>query len=82
MALKTGAIHLGAKAVGFEEPTSHVALQLSNGPRIKADVLIGADDIKSAVRRQIAEPATPDYTGDAAWRLRVPVDRFSPISWR
>ena len=24
----------------------------------------------------------PDYTGDAAWRLRVPVDRFSPISWR
>ena len=82
MALKADTIHLGAKAVGFEEPTSHVALQLSDGRRIEADVLIGADGIKSAVRRQIARPATPDYTGDAEWRLRVPVDRFPPISWK
>ena len=82
MALEADTIHLGAKAVGFEEPTSHVALQLSDGPRIKANVEIDADGIKSAVRRQIAGPATTDYTGDAAWRLRVPVDRFSPISWR
>ena len=82
MALKADPIYWGATAVGFEEPTSHVALQLSDGRRIEADVLIGADGIKSSVRRQIAEPDTPDYTGDAAWRLRVPVDRFSPISWR
>ena len=82
MTLKEGMIYLGATAVGFEVPTSHVALQLSDGRRIEADVLIGADGIKSAVRRQIAGPATPDYTGDAAWRLRVPVDRFPPISWR
>ncbi|MEC8164827.1 MAG: monooxygenase, partial [Pseudomonadota bacterium] len=75
MALKADTIYLGATAVGFGEPTSHVALQLSDRPRIKADVLIGADGIKSAVRRQIVGPATPDYTGDAAWRLRVPVDR-------
>ena len=81
MALKADTIHLGAQAVGFGEPISHVALQPSDGRRIEAEVLMGADGIKSAVRRQIAGPATPDYTGDAAWRLRVPVDRFSPISW-
>ncbi|MBG06517.1 MAG: monooxygenase [Rhodospirillaceae bacterium] len=77
MALKADAIHLGATAVGFEESASHVALLLSDGRRIEGDVLIGADGIKSAVRRQIAGPATPDYTGDAAWRLTVPVDRFA-----
>ena len=38
MALEADTIRVGAKAVGFEEPTSHVALQLSEGPRIKADV--------------------------------------------
>ncbi|MEC7648073.1 MAG: hypothetical protein VX900_06945 [Pseudomonadota bacterium] len=58
-----------------------MALQPSDGRRIEAEVLMGADGIKSAVRREIAGPATPDYTGYAAWRLRVPVDRFSPISW-
>jgi len=76
IALKADAIRLGATAVGFEETASHVALKLSDGRRIEGDVLIGADGIKSAVRRQIAGPATPDYTGDAAWRLTVPVDRF------
>ena len=44
----------------------HVTLQLSDGRRIEADVLIGADGIKSAVRRHIAGPATSDYTGDVA----------------
>ena len=74
--LKPNAIHLNATAAGFEETDSTVALILADGRRIEGDALIGADGIKSAVRRQIAGPAAPDYTGDAAWRLTVPAARF------
>ena len=74
--LKADAIHLDATATKFEESDSHVALHLADGRRAEGDVLIGADGIKSAIRRQIAGIAAPDYTGDAAWRLTVPVERF------
>ena len=74
--LKPDAIHLGATATGFEEDEDGVTLHLADGRRVGGGVLIGADGIKSAVRRRIAGLARPDYTGDAAWRLTVPVDRF------
>ncbi len=77
-ALKPDAIHLGATATGYREHGEGVVLQLADGREVAGDVLIGADGIKSAVRRQIAGEAAPDYTGDAAWRLTVPVERFPP----
>lgn len=74
--LKPGAIHLGAGAVGFEEAADGVALLLADGRRVEGDVLVGADGIRSVVRRQIAGVDRPEYTGDAAWRLTVPTDRL------
>lgn len=74
--LKADAIHLNATATGFEETADGVVLHLADGRRIEGDVLVGADGIKSAVRRQIAGADNPEYTGDAAWRLTVPVDRL------
>jgi salicylate hydroxylase len=74
--LKPDAVHLNASVTGFDESDSGITLHLADGQRIQGDVLIGADGIKSAVRRQIAGAAMPDYTGDAAWRLTVPMARF------
>ena len=77
-ALKPGCIHLGATAAGFSENAAGVALHLAGGETIAGDLLIGADGIKSAVRRQIAGENRPRYTGDSAWRLIVPVERLPP----
>ncbi len=74
--LKPGCVCLDATATGFREDTASVTLHLAGGERASGDLLIGADGIKSAVRRRIAGENRPRYTGDSAWRLIVPVERL------
>ena len=74
--LKPGVIRLNSRVTGFEEFDDEVELKLSDGSRARADILIGADGVKSAVRAQIAGASPASYTGDAAWRLLVPAERL------
>lgn len=74
--LKPGAIRLGCAVEAFTEEPDHIDVELDGGQHIRGTALIGADGIKSNVRKQIAGPSTPVYTGDAAWRLTVPVTRL------
>jgi salicylate hydroxylase len=69
-------IILNARATGFEETTDGVTLLLADGRRVRGDVLIGADGIKSAIRAQILGETPVTYTGDVAWRAVVPVSRL------
>ena len=70
------ALRLNCRVDGFEESAQGVRLNLSDGSRAEADILIGADGVKSAVRAQLAGTSGASYTGDAAWRLIVPADRL------
>lgn len=72
----SGAVHLNHKAVGFLETSEGVELHFADGSCARGDMLIGADGLKSVVRRQIVGDVPATYTGDAAWRLTVPVDRL------
>ena len=74
--LDPNAIRLGKRVVGFTEDADGVTLQLADGTEARGDVLIGADGLKSAVRRKIAGEVPANYTGDAAWRITVPVERL------
>jgi salicylate hydroxylase len=74
--LKSDVIRLNSRVLGFEETEDRVQVKLSDGSRMSADILIGADGVKSAVRAQIAGAGQASYTGDAAWRLIVPADRL------
>ena len=74
--LDPDAIRLGKRVVGFTEDADGVTLQLADGTDARGDVLIGADGLKSAVRRKIAGEVPANYTGDAAWRITVPVERL------
>ena len=65
-------IRLDAKVTGFSETSHDVTLKLADGSSVSADVLIGADGIKSAIRAQIAGETPATYTGYVAWRLAVP----------
>ena len=69
-------LRLNCRVDGYEESDEHVQLKLSDGSRVDADLLIGADGVKSAIRAQLAGASGASYTGDAAWRLVVPTDRL------
>ena len=75
-ALKPDAIHLGMKAAGFREDADGVELGFPDGSTARGDVLVGADGLKSTIARQIVGEVPATYTGDAAWRLTVPVERL------
>ena len=52
--LKSNVIRLNRRVVGFKESEHHVQVEFSDGSRVSADLLIGADGVKSAIRAQIA----------------------------
>ena len=75
-ALKPDVVHLDRKVVWFREDADGVELSFADGATARGDILVGADGLKSAVARQIVGEVPATYTGDAAWRLTVPVERL------
>jgi salicylate hydroxylase len=72
--LKRGVIRLNCRAVGFEETADGIKLRLAVGTIAEGDLLIGADGLKSVICQQIVGNVPATYTGDAAWRITVPVE--------
>ena len=67
-----GAVHLGQNVSAYEsapKPRLHVA-----GAWQDADLIIGADGLHSAIRRQMLGPSQPRYTGNLAWRAVLPIE--------
>jgi salicylate hydroxylase len=73
---KPDVIRLNRTAVGYTETEKGVSLRFSDGSSAHGDILIGADGLKSAVRRQMSGDAPATYTGDVAWRVIVPIERL------
>ena len=73
---KPNVVNLNHTVTGFTETANGVELKFSNGKSVKGDILIGADGLKSVVRRQMFGDVKATYTGDAAWRVVVPVERL------
>jgi salicylate hydroxylase len=74
--LDPGVVRLGHRVVGFDEDESGVAVHFADGSSARGDILVGADGLKSVVRKQIAGEDPPTYTGDAVWRITVPTERL------
>lgn len=58
----------GAQVVSSEGTT----VTLADGRQFSADVLVGADGVKSVIRQRFGDDA-PHFTGHVAWRCLVPV---------
>ncbi|MGB7258657.1 MAG: FAD-dependent monooxygenase [Pseudolabrys sp.] len=71
-----GVVRLNRRAVGYTETADGVELHFADGSSARGDMLIGADGLKSAVRRQMVGDLVATYTGDAAWRITVPAERL------
>lgn len=74
--LKRDTIRLNSRVVRFEESDNGVKLCLADGTKVGGDLLVGADGLKSVVSQQIVGNVPATYTGDAAWRIVVPVERL------
>jgi salicylate hydroxylase len=62
----------------FVEARDSVTVQFANGSSASADLLIGADGIKSAIRAQMLGPSDAKFTGYVSWRALVPTERLPP----
>jgi len=71
-ALTPGTIRFGAAVAGLEQDAAGATLLLADGTRFRADVLIGADGIHSALRTAMFGPDAPRFSGLVSWRAVVP----------
>jgi salicylate hydroxylase len=71
-------VHLNKRVVSYDENEHGVVLRFADGTSARGDALVAADGVKSAVRAQMRGDAGATYTGDAAWRVTVPIDRLKP----
>ena len=67
-ALPSIAIRTGAPCMSFTEESGGISLHLENGETERGDLLIGADGIRSVIRRQLLGDAAPRYAGYIALR--------------
>ena len=72
-------VHLGHRLVGLADRGDTIEAWLDNGARIRADVLVGADGIHSAVRAALFGEEEPQFAGCVAYRGLVPVERIADL---
>jgi salicylate hydroxylase len=65
-------ICLNARCTGVSERGERVLLAFADGSTAEADVVVGADGIRSAVRASLYGPDAPRFTGHIVWRGLVP----------
>lgn len=67
-----GAIMLGRAVIGATATADEATVDLEDGTRLTADLVIGADGVKSAVRASLLGESAARYTGFVAWRGLLP----------
>jgi salicylate hydroxylase len=67
-ALGAGPLHLGARLTGIEERSGDVELTFADGRTAHADVVVGADGVRSTVRRWLTGTDDAVYSGTSAFR--------------
>jgi 2-polyprenyl-6-methoxyphenol hydroxylase-like FAD-dependent oxidoreductase len=72
-ALDDHAVTFGATCTGFQQNGDGVIAHFSDGRTEPADVLIGADGLKSAVRVQLRGQEAPRFAGYASWQALAPL---------
>jgi salicylate hydroxylase len=72
------AIHADRCFVGISETPERVTARFRDGHTAEAQILIGADGIRSDVRKALWGEEQVAFTGYIAWRGLVPTERLDP----
>jgi 2-polyprenyl-6-methoxyphenol hydroxylase-like FAD-dependent oxidoreductase len=68
--------HRGRGFTAFTQDATKVTAHFSSGEKVDADLLVGADGIRSTVRQQAAPDVLPRYAGYSAWRALIAESDF------
>lgn len=79
-------LRLGSEVTGFAQEPDQVKLTLRDGNVASGDFLVGADGLRSVVRRQLFGDQDPIYLGSTVWRgivasEGIALERGRGINW-
>jgi FAD-dependent urate hydroxylase len=66
--LPADTVHYGQEITSVESDGSAAAVVTADGVRVKAALVVGADGLRSAVRRALLGSADPSYNGWVSWQ--------------
>ncbi|MGY3317129.1 FAD-dependent oxidoreductase [Arthrobacter sp. TE12232] len=72
--LPEGMVQLGHRLETIEDKGDRSVLTFANGETVEADLVVGADGIKSAVREQLFSDKGPVFSGEHAYRVVISAD--------
>ena len=73
------AVRLGAACTSFEQEGGGVRVFFADGTEERADLLVGADGLRSTIRQGLLGDGAPRYAGYIVWRAVVaPEDELFP----
>jgi salicylate hydroxylase len=78
-ALGAEGLHLGCRLVTIVEQPGAVVLEFANGRTAQADLVVGADGVRSTVRRWITGADDARYSGTSAFRGLVPAENLPSL---
>lgn len=71
-----GHLHLGHEIREVSQDETGVTISFTAGGSARGDLLVGADGVHSAVRRELFDIADGEFSGMSAWRMTVPSHRL------
>jgi salicylate hydroxylase len=72
--LPEGMVQLGHKLETIEDKGGRSVLSFTNGQTAEADLVVGADGIKSVVRERLFSNKVPVFSGEHAYRVVISAD--------
>lgn len=78
-ALGPARLHLGQRLRNLVDQGDSIGLEFADGRSAQADVVVGADGVRSVVRQFVTGGEETVYSGTSAFRGIVPVDRLPSL---